>query len=304
MTQMRTSLNGYKQHSGLSLALQSITSCSTQSEDTAAGNVTADKIPYFIRNNCSEIVSTTSIRTYFLGEISGMLVSCKEQDSEAKRRISKQLIFDFKESCDKGDVDLHQKCIYRITAMIIVSPECDLQMFHMLCWAPVYLFSHQTIHCVISSWKWLLSARSDLELMFIKEMASSWVATCEKKIGLFAQDPPNVEPLSSSNDSQLSPDTPYLGAHCEWVKFLNERIEIAKYSSLDQVEIFVNLLHRSLHMNVGHMHYSSRNISTIGTRFRLLNCGLSLVQGDTLLNSVSKLVLRERVYSAAIDYFW
>ena len=135
-------------------------------------------------------------------------------------------------------------------------------------------------------------------------MASAWVTTFDKKIGLFSPDPPNIEPLSSSKTDHLKPDTPYLGAHAEWVKFLNERIEVSKYSSLDQIEIFVNLLHRSLHMSVGRTHYSSRNISTIGTRFRLLNCGLSLVQGDTLLNSVSKFILRERIYSAAIDYFW
>ncbi|XP_017495017.1 PREDICTED: phosphatidylinositol 4-kinase alpha-like, partial [Rhagoletis zephyria] len=291
MTQMRTAKDGFKQHSGLSMAVQSITSFSNQSDDGAvvAGVVgtAQDKVPYFIRNNCSEIVSTTNIRTYYLGEISGMLASYKDTDTLARRRVSKALIAEFKASCERRDIDLHQRSIYRITAMIIASPECDLQLFHMLCWAPVYLFSHQTIYSVISSWKWLLSARSDLELRFIKEMTSAWVVTCDKKMGLFAADPPNVEPLSSSNDAELKPDTPYLGAHCEWVKFLHERIEIAKYSSLDQVEVFVYLLHRSLHMNVGHMHYSSRNISTIGTRFRLLNCGLSLVQGDTLLNSVS-----------------
>lgn len=303
MTQMRTAKDGFKQHSGLSMAVQSITSFSNQSEDGAVGGTTAqDKVPYFIRNNCSEIVSTTNIRTYYLGEISGMLATYK--DTEAKRRVSKTLIAEFKGSVDRRDIDLHQRSIYRITAMIIASPEFDLQLFHMLCWAPVYLFSHQTIYSVISSWKWLLSARSDLELRFIKEMTSAWVTTCDKKMGLFAADPPNIDPLCSSNDAELVPDSPYLGAHCEWVKFLHERIEIAKYSSLDQVEVFVYLLHRSLHMNVGHMHYSSRNISTIGTRFRLLNCGLSLVQGDTLLNSVSKFVLRERIYSAAIDYFW
>ena len=298
---MRTKLDGHTQHCGLSLAVQSITLNSRQNDDSTQNS---DKIPYFIQSNCCEIVSTTSIRTYYLGEISGMLATFKEDDLEARKHISMNLIADFKESCEKNDIKQHQRCVYRITAMIIVSPEYDLQLFHMLCWAPVYLFSHETIHCVIASWKWLLSARSDLELIFIKEMTSSWVATCDKKIGLFAPDPPNVDPLSSSTTSDLKPDTPYLGAHCEWVKFLNERIEIAKYSSLDQVEIFVNLLHRSLHISVGHMHYSSRNISTIGTRFRLLNCGLTLVQGDTLLHSVSKFILRERIYSAAIDYFW
>lgn len=303
MTTSRTSLDAFRQHSGLTLAVQAIINCAAPNEKISVSVLThTDKLPFFVRNKCSEIISTTSIRTYYLGEVSGMLSLCDA--TQAKNQIIEKLIKDFQKSCDIPDVSLHEETIYRITAMIILSPECDLHLFHLLCWAPVYLFSHKTIYCVISSWKWLLSARSDLELMFTKEMSSAWVATFDKKLGLFAPDTPNVDPLSINDDSQLKPDTPYLGAHAEWVKFLNERIEIAKYSSLDQVEIFVNLLHRSLHISVGRTHYSTRYISTIGTRFRLLNCGLSLVQGETLANSVSKFVLRERIYSAAIDYFW
>ncbi|KAH9426521.1 Phosphatidylinositol 4-kinase alpha [Dermatophagoides pteronyssinus] len=308
MTNSRAALDDFGQHSGLTLAVHSIANCSAVNEKitlasmtTATTTVPAGKIPFFVRNKCSEFLSTTSIRTYYLGEISGMIKSLSSKQS--KKLIIEKLIEDFQQSCSENDVYLHEQCIYRITAMIILSPDCDLHLFHLLCWAPVYLFSHKTIYSIISSWKWLLSARSDLELMFTKEMSTAWVATFDKKIGLFAPDSLNLDPLSLNNDQDLKPDTPYLGAHAEWVKFLNERIEIAKYSSLDQVEIFVNLLHRSLHISVGRIYYSTRNISTIGTRFRLLNCGLSLVQGETLLNSVSKFVLRERIYSAAIDYF-
>lgn len=37
--------------------------------------------------------------------------------------------------------------------------------------------------------------------------------------------------------------------------------------------------------------------------FRLLACALSLLQSDVLPRSMSKNVLRERVYSACLDYF-
>ena len=64
------------------------------------------------------------------------------------------------------------------------------------------------------------------------------------------------------------------------------------------------MLHRSLSILVGKIHGSSRHIATIGSRFRLLTCGLSLVQGEALPRVLSKSVLRERIYSAAVDYFW
>ena len=47
----------------------------------------------------------------------------------------------------------------------------------------------------------------------------------------------------------------------------------------------------------------SRHITTVGTRFRLLVCGMSLLQGDTLPKSVAKNILRQRIYSVALDYF-
>ena len=47
----------------------------------------------------------------------------------------------------------------------------------------------------------------------------------------------------------------------------------------------------------------SRHITAIGTRFRLLICGMSLLQGETLPKSISKNILRQRIYSVALDYF-
>ena len=47
----------------------------------------------------------------------------------------------------------------------------------------------------------------------------------------------------------------------------------------------------------------NRHITTVGTRFRLLICGMSLLQGDTLTKSIAKNILRQRIYSVALDYF-
>lgn len=53
----------------------------------------------------------------------------------------------------------------------------------------------------------------------------------------------------------------------------------------DTVEMVAMLLHRSLSMSVGssndEMHLN-RHIAAVGTRFKLLSCGLLLLQGDVL----------------------
>merc|ERR1719209_2338912 len=47
----------------------------------------------------------------------------------------------------------------------------------------------------------------------------------------------------------------------------------------------------------------SRHASAAGTRFKLLNCGMSLLQGDVLPKSLAKHVLRQRIYSCSLDFF-
>lgn len=45
------------------------------------------------------------------------------------------------------------------------------------------------------------------------------------------------------------------------------------------------------------------NLNGLLTFSRLLSCALSLLQGDALPRSLSKNVLRQRVYCASLDYF-
>ena len=57
-------------------------------------------------------------------------------------------------------------------------------------------------------------------------------------------------------------------------QFLCERMEVAKYSSREQVEVFVSMLQKSLTINVGKPHnIMSRHVTAVGTRFRYTtNC--------------------------------
>ena len=54
-----------------------------------------------------------------------------------------------------------------------------------------------------------------------------------------------------------------------WFQFLCERMEVAKYSSREQVEVFVSMLQKSLTVSVGKPHnIMSRHVTAVGTRFR------------------------------------
>lgn len=84
---------------------------------------------------------------------------------------------------------------------------------------------------------------------------------------------------------------------------------------LFQIYMFSHMLQRTLDIAVGRKRQGrhgnrdkvlpsmSRHITTVGTRFRLLICGLSLLQCDTLPKSLAKNILRQRIYAVALDYF-
>ena len=67
-------------------------------------------------------------------------------------------------------------------------------------------------------------------------------------------------------------------------QFLSERVEVAKYCSQPQVDIFCTIIHRSLSINVGRpVSQLSRHVNAIGPRVLLLNIGLSLLQSKNFL---------------------
>ncbi len=79
---------------------------------------------------------------------------------------------------------------------------------------------------------------------------------------------------------------------------------MAKYCSQEQIVMFTQMMQRTLDISVGKEKAAmSRHISAAGTRFRLLNCGMSLLQGDVLPKTVAKNVLRQRIYNTSLDYF-
>lgn len=64
-----------------------------------------------------------------------------------------------------------------------------------------------------------------------------------------------------------------------------------------KVELFAQMFDVTLPFDVGSPKpRMSRHPVAAGTRFRLLKCALSLLQGDMLVRSLSKNLLRERVY--------
>lgn len=294
------------QHPGLALAIESINH-HPGINNLSQTSTLIDKWPNCMKSDCSEFVTSVSVRSRYKGLVCGMIALLKKRDSiedqDAYSQLGTLFINQLEESCRNLDSELHRDAICKVTALLIASSGCNQRLLHALCWAPLDYFTSRAMQIIVSCWDWLLAARHDLELEFVQEMVSAWNGTIDRKLGMFAEEPVMGDPLATSDGQRLKPNQPPIGAHHIWLKFGSERIETAKYSNIDLIDIFVDMLHRSLPMEVGNLKAASRHMVTIGSRFRLLQCSLSLIQGDALPKSVSKTVLRERIYCSAIDFF-
>ncbi len=88
-------------------------------------------------------------------------------------------------------------------------------------------------------------------------MTAAWQFAFERRMGLFSTEKDeeasvsssstdttgscSSNPLAVSEDSVLRPVAPTVEPHDLWIRFLIERIEIAKHCSQDQVELFAQV---------------------------------------------------------------
>ncbi len=166
-------------------------------------------------------------------------------------------------------------------------------------------FSKQTIQVAIDCWSWTISARPDIEPLVVEEMINAWQMSVDLRLGMFSAAQAEPSPLASAESDLLRPGAPTnVDAHRIWIKYFQERLDIAKYKSDFEVELFFSLMHKTLAFSEPTGDSAiSRHVSCVGLRFRFLVMALSLLQSSVIANTVAKCVLRERIYYAALDYF-
>lgn len=158
-------------------------------------------------------------------------------------------------------------------------------MLHTVASSQIELFTPAAMTTAVECWQWILTVRPDLKLRFLQEMFVAWQYTVDKRMGLFALDEEEVSPLAVYEGCKLGSNPPQVKPHDIWVTFIVELIETAKYCCQETVDMIVTLLHRSLPMTVGVSGEEpgmSRHVAAVGVRFKLLSCGLLLLQGDIL----------------------
>ncbi|XP_031784727.1 phosphatidylinositol 4-kinase alpha isoform X2 [Nasonia vitripennis] len=258
----------------------------------------------------SWLLSMMTTRSWYAGEVAGMLNLVRGEsptESDSMKALVNRLVEEILRACRNRDDNEHRRALWRATALLISIPGLNRKLLHTVACSQLELFTKPAMRTAVECWQWLLTARPDLKLRFLQEMLAAWQYTVDKRMGLFAIDEEQVSPLAVHEGCKLGPKSPVVQPHEIWVSFIVDLIETAKYCCQESVEMVALLLQRSLPMNVGAVSDEeprlSRHVAAVGARFKLLSCGLLLLQGDVLPSSLSKNVLRQRVYCNCLDYF-
>ncbi|CAH1104235.1 unnamed protein product [Psylliodes chrysocephalus] len=293
--------SGLWHHTGLSMALESVMQWGPPNQFSAfLSHSMLDKFPKCVKSESSKMLSISAMRSKYIGEVIGM----QYDSNKNKSTLVYEVLNKVWSACKERSNSLHRDALWQATALLLSTKEVDRRLLHCIAWSQVELFTVEAMISAVDCWQWLITSRPELEIRFLQEMVAAWKCTVQKKLGLFSVFRPNVSPLAAHEGCKLEPDPPFVKPHAIWVQFICDLVETIKYSSYEKVEMISSLIHHSLTMNVGSEPPSqTRHISAIGVRFKLLSCGLSLLQGDTLPKSLGKNVLRERIYCSCLDYF-
>ncbi|XP_055625261.1 phosphatidylinositol 4-kinase alpha isoform X4 [Toxorhynchites rutilus septentrionalis] len=281
-------------HSGLALAVDSI----LHTWVTNASIQSTSKRPHCVNSDTSKFVSVLCLRSKYAGEISGLLSVLEDEE---KKGLVDRLVKDIWNACAEKSDAKHRGALWRATAYLILCSSANRKLLHAISSSQVQLFTESAMETAVECWQWILTARQDLELCFIQEMVTAWQTTFDKRIGLFTEEIDITSPLAAYEGCRLVPKPIIVAPHLIWLQLLSEMVDTAKYCNRDKVEMFCMLLHRCLPFSRDFK--QTRHISTVGCRFKLLQCGLSLLQGNTIPKSLARNILRERIYANALDYF-
>ncbi|KJE88947.1 type 3 phosphatidylinositol 4-kinase [Capsaspora owczarzaki ATCC 30864] len=348
-------------HAGRSLATQ-YASFGLNASATSLPSDLARNRPDCAKSIASVFVTQLELRNHYAGEVAGILSSLgpaaaatgpRSSTSSAAQipategtdadgtvsgfvdRLKRALHVCIEIAKTKGpehvDFGSLRANLYRLTAFIISqSNSFHHELVHLVCWAPVYVFSEKAMSVGAFCWSWIVAARPTLEESVLRELTLAWDWTLEKRMGLFCTSLRAANPLftpMSSNTKQTSAGTALLpaiasaaaavkkilpptsepshpnktdaGPHKVWMRFFSERFEVIRHKSQVQIDLYASMIHRTLadptHLSV--------HVSCTGVVYRVLLLALRLAQGTHIRSLLSRYLLRERVYHAALAWF-
>lgn len=309
---------GFLEHIGFSLAIElcSLSVDRLAKEFTASSKekVIPDKFPPAVSSYSSNYVQGLELKSLYTGEIKGLLELLNDSNKNSRQALEFTFIQQLS-SLIKGykagraiDLNLLRNVMYRSAALLIsqnLEHPINQHLVHMICWAPVIIFTQESLQIAVSVWTWLLAAKPNICMNVMSEIYEAWAWTVDSRIGLFSNAPRKASPLSITKVSKEEVHELSEGGatpHRIWIEFLSEQYIIRKYGSVGGVgmRILVKMMQKAL----ANPNALSIQPSSLCVRFRLLLLCLRILHTSAIQDNLLETLLRERLYQSALTWFF
>eukprot|EP00002_Diphylleia_rotans_P031994 TRINITY_DN6677_c0_g1_i2.p1 TRINITY_DN6677_c0_g1~~TRINITY_DN6677_c0_g1_i2.p1 ORF type:complete len:1668 (+),score=400.29 TRINITY_DN6677_c0_g1_i2:37-5040(+) len=273
-------------------------------------------------------VSELETKVKYTSELRGMMkllhdplvgAAISHQHADITTSLATRAIMSLKEILRKhrsGETyteSAYEDVLCRLASLLIINKDQDYsQIIHALCWSPVYLFSEEAVRFATFIWTWLLSARPDLSVSVLYNIANAWSWTVAKGYGLFNTNwtPDFSNPYSESAHKITKLQNPE--PHSIILDFLLEQFEVGRLFPYSNLQLFHKVVSSSL-KNYKRM---SHDPAALGARARLLDLSLKLYvrlyseqqmsNGTPLvlaIGSVKANIFISRILAAGLNWF-
>ncbi|CAH8562612.1 unnamed protein product [Schistosoma margrebowiei] len=207
--------------------------------------------------------------------------------------------------------------------LYVMKGDTARRLLQEICHSPLRLFTTEMLENALACWQWLIVGRPELTIQLLNELSDAWQITIHRRLGVFSvhnADDGEVLPLIVSDQLKYSPPKCNTGPHQLWSQFFSERLYVAQSSSQEQLDIFFDLLQKTLAGEIAslnksihtvqnssetsknsqkphsrrHDHPSSiirgrltNNVAALGVRCRLVEMCLSLLQNTGFKSNYS-----------------
>ncbi|CAH8509726.1 unnamed protein product [Schistosoma turkestanicum] len=196
--------------------------------------------------------------------------------------------------------------------LYVMKGDAARRLLQEICHSPLKLFTTEMLENALACWQWLVVGRPELTIQLLNELSDAWQITIHRRLGVFSvhnADDGEVLPLIVSDQLKYSPSKCNTGPHQLWSQFFSERLYVAQSSSQEQLDIFFDLLQKTLAGEIASLNKSIQLVSINNNsleysknshRCRLKQHPSCIIQGR-LTNNVAALGVRCRLVEMCLS---